>query len=370
MILVLLTMLLLHLAVLVFCIIHLNRKHFSVDRYMENQAELPFVSILVAARNEEENILDCLKSLANLNYPDDKFEVLIGNDNSTDRTGEIVADFIKNMSSFQLINITKNVGSAKGKANVLAQLAMGAKGEYFFITDSDMQVPRNWLQSHLKHYSGDVYMTSGTTLSKPGNPIFTKMQYLEWLYLMGLFNTIDAIKPITAMGNNMAFKADKYFDTGGYENLTFSVTEDIQLMNEFAKKGYIHKHILSAENLSFQKPLNTIIDLLKQRKRWFQGGKKQPFYIWILFGVYAGFLPAIVALFIFNWQPAIYILAAKCLADGLFIRTISQRLQVRTGLFWLPVFEIYLFIINPFILAYSLITQKVEWKEREFTAQD
>jgi cellulose synthase/poly-beta-1,6-N-acetylglucosamine synthase-like glycosyltransferase len=270
------------------------------------------------------------------------------------------------MTNFKLINIKENLGQAKGKANVLAQLAREAKGEYFFITDADMQVPEGWIQSHLKHFSGNVYMASGTTLSKSEKSLFSKLQKLEWLYLMGLFNAVDHVKPITAMGNNMAFRADKYFETGGYENLPFSVTEDIQLMNEFAKRGYQHKHILEAENLSWQKPLNSLTELLKQRKRWYQGGKNQPFYIWFLFLIYAAFLPSVLILFFLNWQIAIYILAGKCFVDAIFLFSVSKRLKVKTNLVWLPVFEVYQFVINPLILFYSILTKDVVWKERKY----
>ncbi|RYD83015.1 MAG: glycosyltransferase [Sphingobacteriales bacterium] len=366
MILFLLTILLLNFAVLAYCNFHINRKHFLANVYMQNEENLPFVSILVAARNEEKNILNCLESLSKLNYAKSKYEVLIGDDSSTDKTAKIVANFIHKKSKFILINIEKNVGQVRGKANVLAQLAREAKGEYFFITDADMQVPESWIQSHLKHFSAEVYITSGTTLTSTNNSIFSKLQYFEWLYLMGLFNSIDNIKPITAMGNNMGFRADKYFEIGGYENMPFSVTEDIQLMNEFATKGYKHKHILHAENLSWQEPLYSISDLLKQRKRWFQGGKKQPFYIWILFIIYAAFLPALLTLFYFNLQLAIYILLGKCFVDSWFLFSISNSLKVKINLLWLPVFEAYLFIINPLILVYSLFSQKVIWKDRKY----
>lgn len=362
----LILILLLHVLVLVYCIFHVNQKHFPAKAYMERPDNLPFVSVLVAARNEEDSILICLESLSKLNYPEDKFEVLIGNDSSSDKTAAIVADFIKDNSNFRLINITQNLGLAKGKANVLAQLARQATGEYFLITDADMQVPPNWIQSHLKHFSDDVYMTSGITLTKPGDTIFSKMQNLEWLYLMGLFNSIDNSHPVTAMGNNMAFRADKYFETGRYENLPFSVTEDIQLMQEFAKRGYKHKHILAAENLSFQKPFTQISQLLKQRKRWFQGGKKQPFFIWLLFLIYASFLPALLILFLLDWKTAIYILALKCFADAIFLQRIAIRLQVKSNILCLPIFEIYLAVINPLVLLYSVFTKKVEWKERRY----
>ncbi|MFT5914913.1 MAG: glycosyltransferase involved in cell wall biosynthesis, partial [Bacteroidia bacterium] len=90
--------------------------------------ETPFVSILVAARNEQENIGVCLQALDQINYPNDCYEVWIGNDDSEDKTEEIVQKFITDKPNFHLLNITSTIGNAKGKANVLAQLAPNAKG--------------------------------------------------------------------------------------------------------------------------------------------------------------------------------------------------------------------------------------------------
>src|SRR5690349_11432189 len=95
----------------------------------------PFISILLAARNEEKNIINCLENLGKLNYSSDRYEVLIGNDQSEDETETLIENFIKDKSNFKLLNIKENLGMAKGKANVLAHLAKQAKGEYFFITD-------------------------------------------------------------------------------------------------------------------------------------------------------------------------------------------------------------------------------------------
>src|SRR4051794_40849265 len=81
------------------------------------------VSILIAARNEANNIERCLTSITRLNYPADLIEVLIGNDGSTDETAKIVETFIADKPNFKLVSITEKLGQAHGKGNVLAHLA-------------------------------------------------------------------------------------------------------------------------------------------------------------------------------------------------------------------------------------------------------
>jgi glycosyltransferase involved in cell wall biosynthesis len=76
-----------------------------------------------------------------LSFPASDLEVLIGNDDSEDRTALLVEEFIKDKPNFRQFHIRHTIGLARGKANVLAQLAMQAEGEYFFITDADIEVP-------------------------------------------------------------------------------------------------------------------------------------------------------------------------------------------------------------------------------------
>ncbi|MBW8051052.1 MAG: glycosyltransferase, partial [Cytophagales bacterium] len=73
-----------------------------------NIHKFPFVSILIAARNEQDNIIDCLSALEHLTWPKEKFEVLIGNDHSEDNTKTLVEDYIKDKSNFHLHDINNN----------------------------------------------------------------------------------------------------------------------------------------------------------------------------------------------------------------------------------------------------------------------
>jgi cellulose synthase/poly-beta-1,6-N-acetylglucosamine synthase-like glycosyltransferase len=113
--------------------------------------EYPFVSILVAARNEEATIKRCILSLQALNFPQDKFEILIGNDASEDETASIVEELMNTVPNLKLIHIHEKLGSAKAKANVLAHLVHEAKAELIFVTDADIQVKPDWILTTLPH---------------------------------------------------------------------------------------------------------------------------------------------------------------------------------------------------------------------------
>ena len=71
-----------------------------------NDDDLPSATVIVAARNEEENILRCLISLDNIVYDDKKLEIILVDDKSTDNTGQIIDEFILNKPKFKKI-VTK-----------------------------------------------------------------------------------------------------------------------------------------------------------------------------------------------------------------------------------------------------------------------
>src|SRR6187549_498850 len=112
---------------------------------MSRPNQLPKISILIAARNEEANIARCLASVDQLCFPKSDLEILIGDDGSTDATAAIVKQFIQNKPEFKYVLIDKQVAALRGKANVLAQLAQVAEGEYYFFCDADITVNTDWL---------------------------------------------------------------------------------------------------------------------------------------------------------------------------------------------------------------------------------
>lgn len=141
------------------------------------------VSILIAARNEEANIISCLQSVSNQNYPAADLEVLIGNDSSEDQTGFLVEAFIKDKSNFHLFHIQDTLGVARGKANVLAHLAQQAQGQYLFVTDADIQVPPTWIRGMLAECEQNTGVVAGMTMVKA---ISSFIIYRAWIGYMDL----------------------------------------------------------------------------------------------------------------------------------------------------------------------------------------
>jgi len=100
----------------------------------ERNNKLPFVSVIIAAHNEEACIKEKLESIYAGTYPSESFEVLVGSDNSTDRTGEIVRSLIKKYPSLKLSVFNER----RGKGNVVNDLVQDAKGAILVLTDANV----------------------------------------------------------------------------------------------------------------------------------------------------------------------------------------------------------------------------------------
>lgn len=329
----------------------------------------PFVSLLIAARNEEDKIEDCLKSIANLNYPSDKFEVLIGNDASTDQTQFIVERFIANNKNFKLINLdgTENP-TTKGKARVLATLAQHAKGEYYLITDADVEVGTLWakgLVSEMIH--NKLHLLGGTTHVKAISK-FEQYQQVDWFYFMGIINVVDSLNyPLTMVGNNMAISAEAYRKVGGYETIPFSITEDYALFNAIRKEGFKTAQIFNQETLVRTRAIDSVSGILKQRKRWLKGGWSLPFVYRMMMFVLGAWYFVLPLLFVLNWKLGLIFFTVKIVLQLLQLLKMYRLILLKPQhYFAIFTYDIYLFFIMPAISIYFALPFANTWKGRRY----
>ena len=343
----------------------------------EDPSVFPQISIWVACRNEEKNIEHCLLSLLDLNYPKDKIQILIGNDQSTDNTRQKILDVIEQYSKqsqysesktlLQLIDILDDDSGLKAKARVMAQLDKHAIGEYYLITDADVVVSPNWALGLLGSLSNEMGVASGTTMVK-SDGIWGWLQEIDWAYFMGLLNLISFSGiPATAVGNNMIMKKEAYWETGGYGKIQFSITEDYKLYSEICKKGWKWNNVMSPLVLAFTHKIEGFLPLLHQRKRWLSGGKELPWYWWILFGIYGLFYFITPLLLVYNFKIGLAFWMLKFILQMIQINQIYRFLgQQSPPTYKHLLYELYMFLVTVSTSIFFLLPAKTIWKERKY----
>ena len=328
----------------------------------------PFVSILIAVRNEELTIIKCLEAIGRLDYPANKIEILLGDDASTDNTYDIIRNYIKHKPFYRCLRIKENLGKARGKANVLAHLTRLATADYYFITDADIEVPKTWIRDMLAgiRSRNTGIVTGVTTVS--GKGLFQELQAIDWINALGLMQIVSDLKlPVSTMGNNMLITRAAYEATGGYEIMPFSLTEDVQLFKAVIKKGFRSFNLFHPGVLALSAPAPTWPELLHQRKRWMQGIWLLPWYMSLILIIYASFYAFCLPFFAYvsGWV-VLGIFLAKLFLQTLFINRCLTRLQLRYRLEKIILFEFYAIFVSLITILFFLLPLKVRWKERQY----
>jgi cellulose synthase/poly-beta-1,6-N-acetylglucosamine synthase-like glycosyltransferase len=332
-------------------------------------ASFPNVSVVVAARNEEENIERCLRSILQVDYPADKLEVVVADDGSTDRTPEIISKIKQEHNNLKVIRIESQINNLKGKANALAQAIAQTNGEFIFLTDADCEVPRTWIKGMLRHFDEKTGVASGVTIIETGK-IFYGMQSLDWAFLLSVAAAVGRLfKPVACIGNNMAFRKEAYIECGGYQNLKFSITEDLALFKAITENGkWGYAFPVDLETLVISKPVKTLKELYHQKKRWGTGGLDTGLLgIAVISGGFIFHLLLILSpLLIEKISSLLISFVLKFFIDGAFLFKTLRKFKKTSLLKYLPFFELYYIIyvvVLPFVVFFG---GKTVWKDRKY----
>ena len=328
------------------------------------EEELPTVSILVPARNEAEHIANCLNSLLSIDYPEDKFEVLIGNDQSTDNTAEVVIKMTSEVNQMSLVHVEAEYEGLVARSNVLAQLARKAEGEFMVFLDADMQVDRGWLKHMIYPTLQGYQIVSGYTRVK-GSGWLAKMQEWDWYNVLAWLKAAsDLGQPGTALGNNMLVSKAEYYDAGGYEKIGPTFTEDNDLTLALRKQGARMFQVASTQHAATV-PVKSFSELVKQRNRWMIGAFRQPLYK--LIPVIISRLFVFVALLVSPWS---YKLAVAIIGHSMFIDLVNAIMMwvksgIRINIVYALVAPVFNSVLDTFTLLSYPFNRKVVWKGRK-----
>jgi chlorobactene glucosyltransferase len=225
---------------LIFNLIYLKRPKIKPGATQNT----PFVSVLVPARNEKLNIVNCVQSLQKQDYPD--FEIIVLDDNSTDNTGGLVAVMAKTDPRIILMHGQPLPDGWAGKPFACYQLAKRARGEWLVFIDADVTVEPAMLKSTI-----DIAVREQPALIS-GFPrqLFSGLQQMIVLPLMyfvpltwtPLWLLARSRKPRAgiAIGQFLVFQKDAYWGIGGHAAVKDKIIEDVWLGILITAKGGRH----------------------------------------------------------------------------------------------------------------------------------
>jgi len=206
-------------------------------------AALPFVSIVVPARNEEDKIGRCLSSLLAQNYP--HFEIIVIDDRSTDKTAEIIQSFVE-ADTGKRIQFVPGKDAPEGwvgKCNALAHAVRYASGDWFIFTDADTYHKPNSIRDAVYYAAKNnaelcSFLPMQELVTFPEKLI---MPLLLSSFLVGdPFHTVNDPKATRAYayGQYVICRRDPYLALGGHQIVRDEIVEDHALARIFKEKGH------------------------------------------------------------------------------------------------------------------------------------
>lgn len=330
---------------------------------------VPFVSIIVPARNEEANLERCLTALCASEYPADKYEILVVNDRSDDATEQVLQELSARLPRVRPLHRrdTLDHPNLKGKPGALQHGIDNAKGSVYVLTDADCLVHPLWLDTMVAPFADEtVSLVCGFTVIRLRR-LFDVLQDIEWLYTQTMARAgIQNGVPLGCFGNNMAIRAETYQELGGYSAIEFSITEDLALLQAMSKAGKGVRYLCDERATVETLPCVTVGEYLRQKHRWVRGGmalgsKAVAFVIsgatyWV--GLVASILNH-------EWFWAGGFLLLRIVGDGLLITTSVARLR-RWKVFPAVAPSIVALLLLELLLPFMTLRKRIVWKNQVF----
>ncbi|WP_448564130.1 glycosyltransferase [Trichothermofontia sp.] len=237
----------------------------------------PYVSLLVAAKNEEAVIAQLVESLCQLDYPRDRYDLWIIDDNSSDQTPVILQQLAQKYSHLRVIR--RLPGAAGGKSGALNHAWPQAAGEILAVFDADAQVPADLLRRVLPLFAAEQVgaVQVRKAIANANYNLWTRCQAAEMALDSCVQQQRIAIGGIGELrGNGQFIRRIALESCGGFNEAT--ITDDLDLTLHLHIQGWDIEFLNDVAVL--EEGVTTAIGLWHQRNRWAEGGYQRYLDYW------------------------------------------------------------------------------------------
>ena len=243
----------------------------------ETQNSWPFISLLVAAKNEEAVISNLVNNLCNLDYPEDRYELWVIDDHSTDETPQILGQLAQKYNQLKIFR--RAAGASGGKSGALNQVLALTRGDIIAVFDADAQVGMDMLRRVLPMFEreqvGAVQVRKA--ISNPSTNFWTQGQTTEMALDAFFQQQRIAIGGIGELrGNGQFIRRSALEKCGGFNEET--ITDDLDLTIRLHLDRWDIEFLI--EPAVQEEGVTTARSLWHQRNRWAEGGYQRYLDYW------------------------------------------------------------------------------------------
>ena len=332
---------------------------------IESIKELPKVSVVIAARNEEMFIPNLIQDLVNQEYPLDKLEVIIVNDRSTDATKEILKKADENYALIKTITVEESSNNMTPKKYALTQGIESAEGEIIVLTDADCRVGKLWVASMVYSVLSKNCISIGfSEIGLKNRSLFEEYQYIDFLSIIAAnAGSAGWGQFWSGTGQNLAFYKEDFFKINGFEPVRDRISgDDMYLVQSISKlkKGYVN---IDPNSFVETAAMPTLKEFINQRVRWSSNSKlnasENPLFFSFLSTMFTYNIIIIISFFFGG--PWLLLFLLKFILEGLVIflgsKLFNRKINFLPFCLWSIAQPIYIPLVG--ILG---LKEKFNWK--------
>ena len=336
----------------------------GLNRTTNNGNHEPLVSIIVVAKNEQENVLECLNALDQQNYPKEKYEIIFVDDNSADSTLDIVKQ-----NTFQteakILKGQNKFGWKSSKKACLELARQEAIGEIFLFTDVDCRPGLDWIKAMVSAFSERTGLVAGYSPQiTNGKKLWNGFLVTDSLAAATVSaGGIGWGHGITCTGRNLAVRAATLNEIGGYSSTKDSLSgdDDFLLQAVAAHPSWDVSYVKDAQSVVPSIGPSNFLSFIRQKQRHISAGKKYDLKSQFGYLLYHG-ANFILWLNLFfrpleGIVPLIFKIAADAFLISHFSRKVGKNVNILSLFLWEILFPVYHVISSP-----VAFWGKVKWR--------
>ncbi len=360
--------------IIIFIIELYNLKSLKRLKKFSNPLNNPKVSVLIPARNEEKNIKICVESILKQDYQN--FEVIVLNDNSEDKTRDIVLEMCSEYDKLRFFDGDPKPSEWTGKHWACHQLSKKASGELFLFIDADTVHKQDTLNKTISA----LYAENSDLLSAIPKQIVKTwsekliLPIMPWsissFIPIGIANKSKSPSLSLTVGQFMLFRRNAYEQVGGHESIKTEILDDIPLGKLIKKSGF-KWNIVDATKNSSCRMYNSFKDVFNSfsRNLFCAFNYNIPLFLWVWIWLTAVFIQPIITIILF--LCGIPISTDAILINILVLILTFIQWSIAIIRFKFPVYLIFLYPLSVILVdiiairsMYQTLTGKVKWKGR------
>ncbi|MGE9312557.1 glycosyltransferase [Niabella sp. CJ426] len=342
------------------------RLAFFKNKTVEVLPELPPLSTIICAKNEQYNLEKNVPELLQQQY-NAPAELLLVNDNSEDDTRHVMQWMARDNPALRLVNIDRKNKESIGKKYPLSIGILEAKYDHLLLTDADcLPVSHQWAAKMASTYEPgiDIVLGYGPYEKHPGflnkviryETFHSALQYLSYAL---------AGHPYMGVGRNLSYKKDLFTKHRGFASINHIPGGDDDLFISKAANKNNTAIMIEADAHTMSVPKKTWADWKRQKTRHYSTSKYYKFKHKFLLGLYSLsqflFYPLLIATaVIYSWPIALATLGVKSVIQYLVFSGAMKKLNEKDLVRWI-------FLMDLWMMVYYLMFANTLWKKEKKT---